>query len=99
MAIKISSTTSFTGEVKPSAPCRKTLSHFKDPLRYNKDIDSKNSVAISHPLSPPFATRCLPQPEQKTLVDESGMIRAHAGMNNRSDNVRSAWDASYDTTP
>jgi hypothetical protein len=33
-AIKIRSTTSFGGEVKQSAPCRKILLRVKDPYRY-----------------------------------------------------------------
>jgi hypothetical protein len=38
MAIKIRSTASFGGEVKPSATCRKILLHLKNPLRsMNKD--------------------------------------------------------------
>jgi hypothetical protein len=43
------------------------------------DTDRQNSVAISCPLSPNFATRCLLQPEQRILVDESGMIRTQMG--------------------
>jgi hypothetical protein len=35
-AIKIRSTTSFGGEVKPSARCRKILRHVKEPKRYEK---------------------------------------------------------------
>jgi hypothetical protein len=30
-AIKVSSTTSFGGEVKPSVPCRNVLQHVKEP--------------------------------------------------------------------
>jgi hypothetical protein len=38
-AIKIQSTTSFEGEVKPPVPCRKTLRHVKSPsCRPKKDI-------------------------------------------------------------
>jgi hypothetical protein len=36
MAIKIRSTTSFGGGVKPSVPCRKILRHVKNPYRYEK---------------------------------------------------------------
>jgi len=35
----------------------------------------------------------------RALGDELGMIRTQMGMHNRSENVRSAWDALYDTTP
>jgi hypothetical protein len=37
-SIKISSTTSFGGEVKLSGPCK--ILHFKDPLRYDRDADT-----------------------------------------------------------
>jgi hypothetical protein len=46
-------------ELKPSAPCRKILWHVQDPLRYDRDTDRQNSAAISIPVSPRFATRCL----------------------------------------
>jgi hypothetical protein len=36
---------------------------------------------------------------QRTLVDELGMIRTQMGMQNRTENGRSEWDALYDTTP
>jgi hypothetical protein len=38
-AIKIRSTTSFGGEVKPSSPCRKMLRHVKDHFIYDRDTD------------------------------------------------------------
>jgi hypothetical protein len=50
--INIHSKTSFEGEVKLSATCRKILWHVKDPLRYDKDTERQNSAAISHPVSP-----------------------------------------------
>jgi hypothetical protein len=37
--IKICTTTSFGGKVKPSAPCHKISRQVKDPLRYNIDIE------------------------------------------------------------
>jgi hypothetical protein len=74
-AIIIRSTTSFGGEVKPSGPCRMFLRHPKSPLRYGRYTDSQNSPTISRPVPSCFATRCLLQPEQRNLVDESGMIR------------------------
>jgi hypothetical protein len=52
-AIKIRSTTSFRGEVKPSATCFKILRHTKDPLRYDSDTDKLNVEAISCEVSPP----------------------------------------------
>jgi hypothetical protein len=57
--VKIRSTSSFGGEVKPSAPCRNILRHVKDPFRYDRDTDRQNYAAISRLVSPLFATRCL----------------------------------------
>jgi hypothetical protein len=37
MAIKIRSTTSFQGEVKPSVPCREIFRHVKEPYEYERD--------------------------------------------------------------
>jgi hypothetical protein len=37
-AIKIRSRTSFGGEVKPSAPCRKISGYVKEPPEYERDI-------------------------------------------------------------
>jgi hypothetical protein len=41
----------------------------------NIDIDWQNLVAISCLVSSRFAATCLLQPEQRTLLDESAMIR------------------------
>jgi hypothetical protein len=51
-AIKIFSTTSIGGEVKPLAQCREILLHVKDSLRYGRDTDSQKSAAISRPVLP-----------------------------------------------
>jgi hypothetical protein len=51
--------------------------------------DRQNSVAMSRPVSPRFAARCLLQPEQRALVDGSRMIRIKMGSNTRSVNSRS----------
>jgi hypothetical protein len=91
--IKIRGTNSFGGEVKPSAPFRKILWYVKDPLRYDKDTDRQNSTAISRPVSPRFANRCLLQPEQRNVVDESGMIRTQMGSTIDQKMVAVAWDA------
>jgi hypothetical protein len=40
----------------------------------------------------------LLQPEQKTVVDESGMIRTHMGSTVDQKMVAIEWDALYDTT-
>jgi hypothetical protein len=36
---------------------------------------------------------------QRSLVNESGMVRSKMRTNNKSENGRRAWDALYDTTP
>jgi hypothetical protein len=69
MAIKIRSMTSFGGEVKPSAPCRKDLRHIKDPLRYDRDTDRQNSEAIFHPVSPASLLDVSAVICQRALVD------------------------------
>jgi hypothetical protein len=92
-AIKIRSTTSVVGEVKTSAPCRKILRHVKNSLRYYRDTDRQHWASIS----PRFATRCLLQPEQRTLVDESGKIRAQMGSTTEQKMVAVTWEALYDT--
>jgi hypothetical protein len=43
MAIKIHSTISFGGEVKPSVPCHKILRHVKDPYSMKTDTCRLNS--------------------------------------------------------
>jgi hypothetical protein len=55
--IKVSSMTSFRGEVKPLAPFCKILWHVKHPLRYDSDTDRQNSAAICCPVSLRFAPR------------------------------------------
>jgi hypothetical protein len=42
-------------------------------------IGKKKSAAISSQVSPRYTTRCLLQPQQRTLMDELGMIRTQAG--------------------
>jgi hypothetical protein len=49
-AIKIRSTLSFGGEVKPSVPCRKILLLIKSPFIYDSDTDRQNSATISCPI-------------------------------------------------
>jgi hypothetical protein len=62
------------------------------------DTDRQNLVIISCPVCPCFATGCLLQPEQRTLVDESGMIRTQMGITIDQKMVAVAWNALYDTT-
>jgi hypothetical protein len=40
-----------------------------------------------------FATRCLLQPEHRTVVDKSGMIRTQMGSAVDQKMVAAAWDA------
>jgi hypothetical protein len=48
---KISSKTSFGGEVKPSVPCCTVLRHVKYPLRYDRNTDRQNSATNSRLVS------------------------------------------------
>jgi hypothetical protein len=54
--IKIFSTPSFGGEVKPSAPCRKILWHAKEPFEASTKILRKDKFSISFTSSSCFAT-------------------------------------------
>jgi hypothetical protein len=56
-AIKIPNTTSFAGEVKPAAPCRKILRHVKDPYSM-KDILVGKIHGHFSPSFSFFATTC-----------------------------------------
>jgi hypothetical protein len=78
-------------------PCKISL-HAKDPLKYDRDIDRQDSVAISRPVSSHFVPRCLLQPEQRSLVDESGMVRTQMGSTVDQKVVAVAWDALYETS-
>jgi hypothetical protein len=68
--IKIRSTTSFGGEEKPSAPCRKILRHVKDPLRNDRDTDRQNSAAISRPVFPGSLLCCNQSRELRWMNQE-----------------------------
>jgi hypothetical protein len=46
-----------------------------------------------------LGSRCLLKPEQRTLEDESAMIRNQMGSTRAHKMVALEWDASYDTTP
>jgi hypothetical protein len=97
-AIKIRSTISFRGDVKPSLSCCKILQHVKDLMRYDRDTQRQNSVAISRPVSSEFlfgvsaATRA-------TLVNGSGMIRTQMGSTIHQKMVPVAWDDLHDPPP
>jgi hypothetical protein len=66
-------------------------------LRYDRDTDRQNSVAIYHQVSTRFAVRCLLQPEQRTLVDELGMIRIQTGCTGDQKMVAVVWNALHST--
>jgi hypothetical protein len=45
-AIKIRSTNSFGGEIKPSVPCRKILRHFEELYKCERDTCGQNSQSF-----------------------------------------------------
>jgi hypothetical protein len=67
-AIKIRSTTSFGGKVKPSAPCRKILRL----AEYERIASLAKFAVISHQLSPASLPGVSAGYCQRALVDESG---------------------------
>jgi hypothetical protein len=92
---QVRSTTSFGGEVKPVAPCRKIL-RVEDSYSMEKILICEIQGHFS-PLFFCYATRYLCR-NQRARVDESGMIRTHMGTHNGSESGRSACDALYETT-
>jgi hypothetical protein len=67
-------------------------------MRHDRDTDGQNSADISCPVSPCFVARCLMQPEQRYLLNESEMIRTQMGRTIEQKMVAFAWNALYDTT-
>jgi hypothetical protein len=67
----------------------------KIPAKYDRDTSTKLKD-ISHQPPASLLGACS---NQRSLVDESGVIRTQMGMHNRSENGHSTWDALYDTTP
>jgi hypothetical protein len=63
----------------------------KIPAEYDRNVSSAKFLPAS--LLGVSTGIC-----QIALVGDSGMIRIQMGMQERSDNGRSAWDALYDTT-
>jgi hypothetical protein len=61
--------------------------------------DRQKSVAISHPVTPCFATRSVCCNQSKKLVDESGVIRTQMGNTVDKKMVAVTWHALYDTPP
>jgi hypothetical protein len=97
-AIKFRSTTYLReGEgVEPSAPCRKISRYAKDHLRYDGDTEKQNSATIYLRVSSHFATRCLLQPEQRTVLDKSGMVSTQMGSTLYQKMVAIVRDALYE---
>jgi hypothetical protein len=90
-AKEVRSTTSFGGEVKPSASCREISQSFKEPRgvlkRYivGKSVGTFFAKFFPSSLLGVSAGVC-----QRALVDESGTIRTQMGAQNKSENGRSA---------
>jgi hypothetical protein len=78
-AIEIHNTTSFGGEVKPSAPCRKIYGMSKKPAQYEIDNSSAKFTAISRHVSPDSLLGVSAGICHRALMDESGMIRTQDG--------------------
>jgi hypothetical protein len=57
-SINIRSTTSFGGEVKPSAKYRKNLRHVKDPYKVWVEVPHRQNSAISRQVSPALLGVC-----------------------------------------
>jgi hypothetical protein len=95
-AITIRSTTSFEGEVKPSAPCHKIYGTLKIPAKYDRDTSSAKFTAIFRQVLPASLPDVCAGYFQRALADESGMITCQMGKHNGSENGRSAWDALCD---
>jgi hypothetical protein len=72
-AIKIHSTTSFGGELKPSVPCRKNLRHVKDSYSMKEILVGKINGHFRH-VFPALLLGVSAGNWQRILVDESGMI-------------------------
>jgi hypothetical protein len=97
-AVKICSTTSSRGKIKPAIPCRKILRHVKDPYSMKGTLVGKIHGHLSQD-SPAFATRCvywlLPESSGAWFKDDynSDGEAQYIG------NGRSIWDALCNTTP
>jgi hypothetical protein len=96
--IKIRSTTSFGGEVKPTAPRRKILRHVKELCGVWKIYFVGNIRRHFSPSFSRFTTSCLYWYFPESFGGWIRMIRSQMGTHNRSQNGGSAWDALYDTT-
>jgi hypothetical protein len=81
--IKIRSTTSFGGEVKPSAICRKVLRYVKNPCSMKGILVGKTKGHFSS-IYPALLLGACASYLQRALVSESGMIRNQMRKQNRS---------------
>jgi hypothetical protein len=72
------------GEVKPSAPCRKILWHVKEPAEYDRDTSLVKTTAVSRQMSHALLVAASADYYQRSLMDESGMIRTLMGTDSRS---------------
>jgi hypothetical protein len=84
-AIKIRSTTSFGGEVKPAVPFRESLWNVKNPYEY--ELLLWQNTFISRQASPASLLDVSTSSCQRALVDKSVMKRNQMGRHNRSEIV------------
>jgi hypothetical protein len=79
-AIQIHSTSSFKGEVNPSAPCRKILRHVKELYRYERRYFIDKIHHFLHPVAPDLLldgfTDRFPE---RALVNKSGAFPCRHG--------------------
>jgi hypothetical protein len=85
-AIKISSTTSFEGELKQSVPCR-ILRHVKELYQYERYFVSKIQRPFPRQVSSASLTDVSAGNCQTALADKLGMITIYMGEHNRSEMV------------
>jgi hypothetical protein len=69
--IKVHSTTSFGGDIKPLLRSHKTYGKLKNPTSIKEILHKQNSVAIFHELSPVSLLHASANNCQRALVYES----------------------------
>jgi hypothetical protein len=72
---KISSTTSFRGEVKPSVPCRRFTVCYKNPASMKEILRRQYTRTFVAKFLPASLLDVSADNCQRALVDESGMIK------------------------
>jgi hypothetical protein len=85
--IKIHSTASFVGEVKPFLLHRKIYGMLKNPMSMKGILHRQNSAAISPKVSPASLLVVYAGKFATALVDKREMIRNQMGMHSRSEVV------------